>query len=113
MTLSPLASSRVPSLVASGSTRQAAAGVSITLGVTNMTAPTDAPRPIEVLAWNMPSRSQKFHLFIAGRSLCMKWGFMDGNPDQPWKGGPKGARDCAECHKRATKHHPIKEEPKP
>ncbi len=66
-----------------------------------------------VPCWKMPGRSNRFHLFIGGRSLCLKWGFLNGDPMSPWTGGERGPEDCAECHKRATKHYPVsKEQPK-
>ena len=63
--------------------------------------------------WKMPGRSNRYHLILAGRSLCMKWGFLSGDPVEPWRPEKitlgKGPEDCAECWKRAAKNYSTQE----
>ena len=76
----------------------------------NVSKSSKPDEPPVVPLWGTPSRSNKHHLFVEARSLCMRWGFMNGEPDQPWTGNV-GAKDCAACVKVAKKHYPKEPQP--
>lgn len=55
---------------------------------------------LPVNGWAFPIGCRKAHVFIAGRSLCMKWGYFgpvepDGN-----LGDKPGRDDCVACWRK-------------